>query len=174
MDTKMAISQFLTLQSKNMEELQALCKRMNIAIEGSEPDLIDRLMNHQEEVKQPVLLPQAIPLRTVDSNGRQMHDVVETIKRWRRLIYETQGNQRNFELVNSKGEQYKARLKYLRCSLETLKGILEQKWYFAHASQQPIIDALIKRPWNFEVHIVQKPSSRGNSWVMIHVKLKAA
>lgn len=174
MTIKTEIGQFLALQQKSIQELRALCAKMQLASDGSQADLVDRIMGYEAAAQVPDILPQALPLRTIDDSGKQMPEAVETLKRWRKLIYEARGNQKDFNLVNSQGKQYKARLRYVRCSQETLKGIIERRWYFAHESQQPLVNALRERPEDFDVNIIQKPSGKGNSWIMLHAEEKAA
>ena len=174
MNTKTEIGQFLALQAKSVQELQELCTKLNLKPEGSQADLVDRLMGYAKQASPQKLHPQAIPLRTIDASGSPIPQAVETFKRWRKLIFNAKNNTREFGLVNGKGNPYKAKLRYIRCSEETLKALLERKWYFAHPSQEPMINALRERPQDFTVNIIQKPSAKGSSFIMLHAEEKKA
>lgn len=174
-ETPEQVEQFLKLQSKDVPELQAICEGLQLDTAGSKADLIDRLVALADARPQrDVTLPQAIPLRTRDDHEQLIPGTVDTFKKWRKLIYEAKGNLKEFSLVNSRGKQYTARLRYILCSENTLKFILEKRWYLPHNNQKDLINLLKAQPENFQLCIVQKPSSNGNSWLMLHCEPKAA
>lgn len=169
------IEQFIALQQKSLIQLQDICSKMNLVTVGKTEDLIDRILDYNNEEDTDTIYAQALPLRTMNDKGEQVTEAIDVIKRWRKLIFETIGNQKEFSLLNSQGKQYTARLYYIRCSKETLQTIINRKWYFASPSQQSLVNELKTNPNKFEVNIIQKPSNKGNSWIMLHaLPLKAA
>lgn len=175
MNTQNQIEQFLMLHQKSLVQLQDICSKMNLITTGKSEELLDRILGYRDTKHTDKIYAQAIPLRTIDDNGEQVLEAIEVIKRWRKLIFEASGNRKEFPLLNSQGKQYTAQLWYVRCSQHTLETILNRKWYFIQPSQQSLLDALRSDPEQFEINIVQKPSGKGNSWIMLHaLPLKAA
>lgn len=174
-ETPGQVEQFLKLQSKDKSELQAICEPLGLPTTGTKSEIIDRLVALTEiRTQRDVTLPQAIPLRTRDENSQLIPGAAETFKQWRKLIFNTKGNLKEFSLLNGKSRQYKARLRYVMCSEKTLKVILEKRWYLPHSSQRDLIELLKAQPENFTLCIVQKPDSQGSSWLMLHCEPKAA
>jgi len=174
-ETKEQVEQFILLQGKDEEELRAICEGMKLSTKGKKPHLLQRLMSLQDpQYQRSVARPQAIPLRTRGPNGQPLPAAMETMKKWRRLIFEGRRNTKEFSLINSRGKSYKARLRYTKCGRKSLDTILEKGWYMAHTSQRDLVNLLKNRPENFNLSIIQKPDSQGNSWLMLHCEAKAA
>jgi len=153
----------------------ALCEGRKLETTGNKADLIDRLVSLREpQYQRNPTRPQAIPLRTRKLNGEPLPHATDVLKRWRRDIFHGKDNSRLFSLINSKGESYQQMLRYATCSKRTLKVILENHWYMAHTSQRDLLKLLSLYPERFNLNIIQKPDSRGNSWLMIHTAPKAA
>lgn len=165
---------FLLLQKKNIEELQAISRPFGLSIEGSKEELIERLVCLEGvQQQQDTTRPQAIPLRTRDDKGQPLPKATETMKKWRKAIFDGKDNVKKFQLINSKNKDYFLDLKYATCSREILQVILDKKWYLAHPSQRDLINLLISTPEIFVTNIVKKPDSKGNSWLMIHIAVAA-
>lgn len=164
---------FLLLQQKTIEELRAISKPFGLSTEGNKEEIIERLVclegvQHQQDTTK----PQAIPLRTRDNKGQPLLNATETMKKWRKAIFDGKDNTRRFQLINSKGKNYFLDLKFATCSQKILQVILNKKWYLAHPSQRDLINLLNSTPEMFVVNIVKKPDSKGNSWLMMHVETK--
>jgi hypothetical protein len=123
--------------------------------------------------QQDILIPQAIPLRSRDSHGQLIKGAPEAMKKWRKLIFEAQGNSKDFWLVNAEGKQYKAQLKYVLCSERALQRIIKDRWYHPHTSQKDLVTLLETHPEKFNVCIIQKTTG-GKSFMMLHCAPKAA
>lgn len=174
LETKSEVDQFITLQKKNTTELKAICEGMKLETDGSREDLIDRLLTLDFIEQRPILVPQAIPLRTRNCNSQPLDAAINAMRYWRKLIFEAQGNRKEFQLLNSKGKPYSAKLRYIRCSSETLYQIIKGGWYLPLKHNQDLIELLLKETEKFEASIIQKPDGQGNSWLMLHVQPKAA
>lgn len=174
LETKTEVQQFLTLQTKNELELRAICEGMELKTEGTKEQLIERLLSLGLSEQRPVVVAQAIPLRTRDNDSQPLQAAIEAMRHWRKLIFNAKGNIKEFQLLNSKGKQYKANLKYVRCSCETLRHIIEEQWYLPLEHNRDLIEQLKTKSDKFEASIVQKPDGQGKTWLMLHVQLKAA
>lgn len=174
-ETPKQVEQFLLLQKKSEPELQAMCEAFKLDTTGSKAELLDRLINLQEpQYQRNPARPQAIPLRTRGPNGQPLPHATEVLKQWRKTIFNGKNNLRPFSLINSRGETYQQKMRYAKCTEQALKVILENHWYMAHTSQRELVNLLRSHPENFNLNIVQKPDSQGNSWLMLHCEPKAA
>lgn len=174
-ETKEQVEQFILLQSKTKEELRAICEGMQLGTEGQKTDLLNRLMALEEpQYQRNVARSQAIPLRTRGQNGEPLPAAMETMKQWRKLIFEGKKNEKEFGLINSYGKDYKAKLRYAKCNSQTLGVILKKGWYMAHTSQRDLVNLLKSNPDRFNLTIVRKSDRQGNSWLMLHCEVKAA
>jgi hypothetical protein len=123
------------------------------------------------EIQKDVLTPQTIPLRIRDDDGNIIEGALETMKKWRKLIFEAKGNTKDFWLVSSTGKKYKSKMRYILCSERALKAIIRRGWYYPHSSQRDLINLLKASPERFNVCIVQREMN-GKSFVMLHTELK--
>jgi hypothetical protein len=175
LETKDQVSQFLALQKKSEGELRAICEPLKLSTEGSKEDLIDRLLKLTDISRQtPIIMAQAIPLRTRGDRSEPLVAAASAIKKWRKLIFEARGNIKEFKLLNGKNKAYKAKLKYIRCSEAVLQHIIKNRWYLPLEHHRDLIRLLAKKPEKFILNIVQKPDSSGNSWLMLHVAPRKA
>jgi hypothetical protein len=169
LETKEHIAQFLVLQGKSPEELRSICEGMKLSAKGDKADLIDRLIAAENVSPQhDVLIAQAIALRTRGPDG-PISTAIETMKQWRKVLFDS-GKFKEFGLLNGKGEAYTARLKYLKCSPETLVKIIKNGWVYPQPMQADLINAIIASPAAFRASVVQKPSSKGGNFMMLHVE----
>ena len=174
-ETPKQVEQFLLLQSKKEPELQAMCEAFKLDTTGSKAELIDRLVSNQDpQFQRNPARPQAIPLRTRGPNGNPLPHATEVLKHWRKTIFHGKNNVRSFTLINSRGDNYQQKMRFAKCSPVALKVILENNWYMAHTSQRELLNMLDTHPEKFDLNIVQKPDSQGNSWLMLHCAPKAA
>lgn len=172
-ETQDHIQQFLTLQKKSETELKAICEGLKMSTEGTKEELIEQILQlpnvHQQA---PVIKAQAIPLRTRDDRSEPLEDAIKAFKGWRKMIFESRSNMKEFQLLNGKGKPYNRRMKYLNCSDKTALHIIRKGWYLPLDHHRDLIEMLKEEPSNFLLHIVQKPDSSGNSWLMLHVEPK--
>jgi len=169
-ETAEQIQQYLVLQDKTETELRAICEGLELSTEGSKEELLERVTSKQYTQQTDVLLPQAIPLRSRDDEGNLIELAQKTYNKWRRLIYNTQKNWKEFKLLNAAGKEYSINMRYIRISPLALKKILEDKWYDPrYIKQRELLDCLRTNPEDFNVAIIQKFNSSGNSWIMLHV-----
>lgn len=173
-ETKSDVEQFLALQKKSELELRAICEGMGLATEGNQQDLIDHILELKATPQNSVLIPQALPLRTRDSNSQPLDAAIKAMRTWRRMIFKAKGNIKQFSLINSKGQSYISSLGYLKCSSETMLKILEQGWVLPLKQHRDLIQMLKKDPDKFSASIIQKPDTNGNSWLMLHVEPRQA
>jgi hypothetical protein len=170
MKTKEQVQQFLTLQGKNETELKAICEGLKLPTDGNKADLINQLLVLNVPQQDSVVKPQAIPLTSRDKMQRPMEAATNAMKQWRRLIFQSKGNVREFSLLNNDGEVYSLRMKYAKCSVKTVHAILKKGWYLQLPRYRDIIELITKNPEKFSCNIVQKPGTNGNSWLMLHVE----
>lgn len=173
-ETKNQIDQFILLQKKSEAELRAICEGISLSLEGSRADLIDRLLSEEPQTQHNIMIAQAIPLRTRGDRSEPLTAAVDAIKKWRKLIFEARGNNKEFQLLNGKGKPYTARLRYIKCSESTLRHIISNRWYLPLEQHRDLIHMLNDKPEKFILNIIQKPDGSGNSWLMLHVALKEA
>lgn len=174
LETKNDVEQFLTLQKKPEMELRAICEGMGLKTEGTKEQLINQLVSLEIQEQRSVLVPQAIPLRTRDNNMQPLDAAIETMRHWRRLIFRAKDNVKEFQLLSNKGKPYAVSLQYLRCSTETLQKIIEKGWFLPLDYNKDLIELLRTDPDKFIASIIQKPDSKGSSWLMLHVVPRAA
>lgn len=168
METKSDVDQFLTLQEKSELELRAICEGMGIKPHGKKAELIDQILELGMKQQHNVLTAQAIPLRTRDNESKPLDAAITAFKHWRKMIFEADGNKKQFQLLNGKGKAYTANLKYMNCSEKTLLHILNEGWVLPVEAHRDLVALLKEKPEQFDVAIIQKPDSQGNSWLMLH------
>lgn len=174
LETKSEVEQYITLQQKSETQLRAICEGMKLKTDGTKEDLIDRLASLGIKEQRSVLVPQAIPLRTRDSQMQPLNAAIEAMRHWRKLIFNAKGNIKEFHLLNSKGDQYSANLRYIRCGQDTLMKIIHDQWFLPLEQNRDLISVLKDKPEQFEANIVQKPDGKGSFWLMLHVQARAA
>jgi len=172
-ESKSDVEQFLTLQEKSELELRAIAEGMGLKPSESKSDLIDQILE-LGTTRQSPLIAQALPLRTRDNDAKPLDAAIKAFRGWRKLIFQTKGNRREFQLLNGKGKTYTANLKYIRCSEKTLLHILTEGWVLPLEHHNDIIALLKQQPGQFTTNIIQKPDGQGNSWLMLHIEPKAA
>lgn len=174
-ETREQVEQFILLQSKSVEELRALCESLKLDLNGQKDELLKRLISVDgHEFQRDVTRPQIIPLCTRGPSGQPLEAAAETMKKWRRLIFEAKGNTKEFCLINSNGQSYATTLKYIKCGPKALAAILNGGWLMARPHQRDLLQMLKKYPEQFEFNIVRKPDTHGNTWLMLHCEAKAA
>lgn len=172
-ETAEQIQQYLVLQEKQETELRAICEGLELSTEGTKDELLERITSKQYIQQTDILLPQAIPLRSRDDSGELIELAHKTYNNWRRLIYNTEKNWKEFQMLNASGKQYSVKMRYIRISPKALKKVLEDKWYDTrYIKQIELIDCLKTNPEDFNVTIIQKFNSSGNSWIMLHAEPK--
>ena len=167
-----SIQQFITLGTKSEVELKAICEGYGLSINGSKNDLINRLIGSFTEQTN-VLSSQAISLKTTDSNGNLIPKRIETIKRWRKILFNRRSVKKEFKLIGPNGDTYIKKLSFLACPQQTLQVIIREKWcegYYTH--QRDLLNALERNPDAFNTHIISKPTSDGSYFVMLHCEVK--
>lgn len=168
LETKEHIAQFLVLQDKNPEELRSICEGLKLSTNGTKANMLDRLIQLEDTKPQhDILIPQAIALRTRSPEG-SIQKAIETMKKWRKILFDD-GVFKDFNLINGKGEVYTTKLKYIRCSSETLVKVIKDGWIFPQPMQSDLLETIIKNPKLYQASIVQKPSSNGGNFIMLHV-----
>jgi len=167
MQNKNQVEQFINLNKKSLPELRAIAEGLDLKTEGSRADLIDLLL--LEHPQKSVIQDQAIPLRIIDYSGIEIPGARETYQKWRKLLFNTRGNRKLFNLLNTSGSKYSANLKYIKCGEKTLKHILQNIWYVPVKNQLDVISSLKQHPDKFEINIIQKHNTNGNSFLMLHV-----
>ena len=154
------VAKFLQLQTLTIEELKLQCKNNNIEEDqGSKASLIKMIMASQvKPVKSQGLLPQGIPLRSKDANGRLIPGTSKNYKKWREIIFQTKDNLKDFQFLNKEGKQYSSGVWYIKCHSDTAKHILENKWHSIYESQKDLIKQIKQNSEQFHFHIIQKNS----------------
>jgi hypothetical protein len=169
-DTKSQIQQFLTLQNKTVLELKAICEGMQLETTGDKKDLIDRLVQLNIVQQESVVHPQAIPLRTRDSQSHPLPAAIKCMKEWRRIIFQAKGNTRDFNLTSNDGTLYTLNMKFAKCSINVLNSIVANDWYLPLPKYKDIFALVQKNPQQFNFNIIQKPAHGGNTWLMLHIE----
>ena len=168
------VKQYFILQDKSELELRAICEGMKLKTHGTKQNLIDRLLSLELLHQESVLISTVIPFRTRDNNNQSMKEAANTLRKWRKIIFEAKGNVAKFQLVNSQSKTYVMELKYLECESTTLKHILDNKWLAPLKSHRELLETLQRQPANFITRIVRKPDSKGNTWLMLHISSRQA
>ncbi len=164
------VAKFLHLQSLTLEELQL---QSGDKEQTSKSFLIEKIMKKDiPEVESQGLLPQGIPLRSKDQNGKIIPKTAKTYQAWRKLIFQAEGNLEDFDFINKEGKQYSARVYYIKCSLPTAQYMIENKWFSPYASQKELVKAIKTNPEQFNYHIVRKNAGNGNNFLMLHCQKK--
>lgn len=172
-ETADQIQQYLVLQEKTETELRAICEGLELSTEGTKEELLEHVTSKQYIQQTDVLLPQAIPLRSRDDHGELIQLAQKTYNKWRRLIYNTDKNWKEFQLLNASGQEYAVKMRYILISPKALQKILDDKWYDPrYIKQHELINCLRTNPEDFNVTIVQKFNSSGNSFIMLHAEPK--
>lgn len=167
------VQQFLTLQKKDLRELQDLCEGRSLPTQGEKEVLIERLLEANSEPQTSIFEAQAIPLRTRTQKGT-IPKAPETFKRWRKLIFEGRGNEREFSLLNNNGKPYTINLKYIKCPSKVLQQIIDRGWFLPLENHRDILHAAKTSPDRFDANIIQKPDKNGKGWLMLHLEVKKA
>jgi len=173
-DSPEEVAKFLHLQSLSIEELKIQCDDNDIINnQTSKSFLIDLIMGEaQKENTSQGLRPQGIPLKSKNKNGKLIPKATETYKKWRKLIFATNGNLKYFDFVNKDGEKYSVRVWFIKCSIATAQYLLKNDWYSKYPSQKNLINEILKNSENFEYNIIQKNAGNGNNFLMLHCKPK--
>jgi len=173
-ETAEQIKQLLTLQSKTIIELRAICEGLGFSHKGSHNELIERLLSSKNSPQSDVTKPQAIPLRTRDEHQKILIGAKETFLYWRKLIFEN-GKYKQFTLLNNQGEPYRVKLKYIKCNLQIAHHIIDERWFLPLDHQKDLINLLkVDNIINIDLSIIQKPTSNKRSWLMLHIMAKEA
>jgi hypothetical protein len=166
------VAKFLHLQTLSIQDLQSLCEDSNQK-QTSKSFLIDKIMSASApKIKSQGLLPQGIPLRSKNSNGKIIPKTAKTYQHWRKLIFETENNLKDFEFINKLGKQYSARVFYIKCSLETAAYMIENQWFSPYESQKKLLSEIKQSPEQFIYHVVRKNAGNGNNFLMLHCQKK--
>ena len=168
-ETAEQMQQLMMLQSKETQELQAICEGLDLDIEGKHEDLVRRLVSAKSSPQIDVTKAQAIPLRTRDEYSEPIEDTKQIFLKWRKMIFE-QGGRKAFKLLNNEGRGSSSMHKYIKCSPEIAQHIVKRQWFLPLDHQKDLIKVLAECPENFILNIVQKPDTSGNSWLMLHVE----
>ena len=172
-ETMEQVQQLMALQSKETQELQAICEGLGLSTEGKHDELVRRLAATERPSQIDVTKPQAVPLRTRDEYSQPIEDAKNMFLKWRKMIFE-KGGRKQFLLLNNEGKEYRTTLKYIKCSPEIAKHIIQQRWFLPLNHQKDLIEVLAGCPENFILNIIQKPDASGNSWLMLHVEPRKA
>ena len=171
-ERKEQIRYFLTFQQKTQEELAVICKHMDLQEEGSKTDLMNRIISVlTEDLDKENVHSQTIPLRIRDRSGQIVQPALAAMRQWRKMIFEANGNEKDFGILSPTGQPYSVPMKYILCSPRLAQKIIENGWVFPYNSQKALVERLRSDPEDFNVCIVQKESN-GNTFVMLHVELK--
>lgn len=174
-DNSEKIEQFLHLRSKTLPELRAICEGLSIETEGSETELINRIIGTSPNTPQVnPTLPQAISLRSRNDLGETNLQAVAMFRKWRKQIFEGRGNVREFGLLNAEGESYQQRMKFIPCDVALASSLIKKEWYFPHDSQKDLLNLIRNQPENFNFAIVRKENTNGSSFLMLHCAPKRA
>ena len=130
------------------------------------------LLMGKTKKEQNYLLPQGIPLRSKYLNGSAIPGTSKNYKKWRKLIFDTQGNFKNFQLINKEGKQYVSKINYIKCAKETALYIVENEWHSAYETQTELLKEIKKNPSQFEYNIIIKNTNNGNNFLMLHSQPK--
>jgi len=174
LETRTEVEQYLLLQKKSEQELRVVCGEMDLKTEGTKEQLIDQLASLETKQQRSILVPQAIPLRTRDENMQPLDAAIETMRHWRKMIFTAKNNVKQFKLLSREGKPYTTDLPYIKCSTETLKKIIEKGWILPLDYNRDLIGLLKTEPDRFIANIIQKPDSKGKSWLMLHLTPLAA
>jgi hypothetical protein len=155
------------LKLKEKDELKE-----NSNVKESSHSRIMKLFTRKKPIEEIEVLPQGIPLRSKFSNGKPIPKTAENYKKWRKLIFDTKGNFEEFELVNKDGKQYSSKVYYIKCHIDTVSYMLDNKWYSLYESQKPVIKQIQKNPNKFEYNIIVKNANCGHNFLMLHCKIK--
>lgn len=172
LDEAVDIDQFLKLQAKPLNEIQAIARGMSLVVTENKDEMIRTMMKNVSR-RLDITRPQTIPLVTRDPKGELMPVADKVFRKWRQAMLNSYTT-RNFNLTNRKGKEYKLTLKYMKCGRETLDYILENSWFMSLEENQNLIDALKVNPGHFNINVIQKPDMHGNTWLMLHVEPRAA
>jgi len=166
------VAKFLQLQTLSIEELKLQCNNSEKE-ESSKAALIKMIMaGNKEPVKSQGLLPQGIPLRSKNGQGKHIPGTSKNYKKWREIIFQAQDNLKEFQFVNKEGKQYSSKVWYIKCSPDTANHILENNWYSVYESQKDLITKIKLNSEQFDFHIIQKNAGNGNNFLMLHCQVK--
>jgi hypothetical protein len=172
LDTSDEINSFLTLKKKSESELRVICEGAGITSNGDKNELIVKLMKLSIKGQADYSVPQAFALRTKNGTGTKIEGAWEFMQKARRLMFENR-KRKEFSLLNSKRQSYKTILGYIECTTELLSEILDKKLLLPQIYQHELAELIYKQPHMFTVHLINKPSNNGKSFVMLHVEEKA-
>lgn len=167
------IKQFIFLQQKSENELRSICEGLSLKTDGSHKDLIKRLTSIESSPQTNILKPQAVPLYSKKRQG-PLIDAQTNFKKWRDLLF-SEKNFKKFELINSKGDSYKATMRYIICTVQDVELILQNDYLSDRSDYHDLVNLLKVQSDKFELNIVNKKDTKGNSWLMLHcIPRKAA
>jgi len=162
------------LQEKSVSELNSICEGLGLPVVNDKKKAISLIMTQAEQGAQnnPVR-PQAISLRTKRQDGSTIEEAAEQFKKWRKEIF-TSNTSGKFSLLNAEGRAYTQDMRYIPLSIEDVRKILHQGWFFAYPGQTDLVELLSTDTEAFEYALIRKPSKGGNSFLMLHCQPKAA
>lgn len=166
------VAKFLHLQSLSIEELQLQSEDINKE-QKSKAFLIEKILKKDTpEIESQGILPQGIPLRSKYKNGKVIPKTAKTYQNWRKLIFQTENNLKDFDLINKENKQYSAKVYYIKCSLNTARYLIENKWFSPYLTQKELINQIKVNSEQFHYNIIRKCAANGNNFLMLHCEEK--
>jgi len=147
---------------------------LQIDITGDKEALVNRLISQEDKPQTEPLLPQAIPLRSINDDGSVNEDAIKCYKLWRKSIFRHCRGAKDFKLVDSQGRPYLQSMRFIGAGPQVVRYILSHKMYDpTYTNQEVLIKHLAETPQDFNAHLVQKQVG-SRSFLMLHVELKKA
>lgn len=166
------IDQFLILQSKAFNELQAIAGSLGIEVVGDDKDGLVNLIIATKKSTNVYGLdkPQAISLRT-KIGAEVINGANDLMRRVRMEMYQF-NKKKEFTLINPKDISYQQNMNYLPCSDEYRDQVVDMNMILAKPEQDQIHKMLLHGIDidKFDINFINKPAANEKSFVMLHVK----
>lgn len=167
-----AVEKYLHLHALTLDELQSQCKLEGHIVTDDKSSLINMIMKgkHVSKVSHG-LLPQAIPLRSRDRQGKEIPGTAKNYREWRKMIFKVSSLD-YFLLLDKNSKEYSGKAWNIRSDSATAKYIIDNKWYSAYEIQEELIQGIKENSNRFDYHIIQRNAGNGNNFLMLHCQLK--
>lgn len=161
LDNAKEIRQYLLLSQKPLTELQTIADGLGLSTEGSEAELVDRLL--------------AVPIVQVPKFSSHMFALMATkegtemLRSWRTRMYKT-GKVENFTVTSPNGKQETIRRKSFKLTSAELQDVLNAQMLKERTFQTQLIESLKENPTRYQASILLNSDKTGNTWLVLHVE----
>lgn len=155
------IKQYLLLSKKSRIELQAIANGLQLNSEGTEQELLCRLMN--VAVKQiPKFSAQMFALSAASDESRKL------LQTWRTKMFK-KGTVQALNLMHLDGKQETIMRKSFSIAEKDIKILMQLNMVKVRSFQTELFDSIKSDAARYNSSIFLNSDKNGNAWLMLHV-----